>query len=78
MWPASSTIIEPEQQLVQFYAFKTFINVNKVQIVIKTLLKYIIYICSANMEDIFHWCREGNSIQVRLWLDETEHDMNLG
>ncbi|KAL9901904.1 integrin-linked protein kinase [Glossina fuscipes] len=30
------------------------------------------------MEDIFHWCREGNSIQVRLWLDETEHDMNLG
>uniref|UniRef100_A0A1A9WRB6 Protein kinase domain-containing protein n=1 Tax=Glossina brevipalpis TaxID=37001 RepID=A0A1A9WRB6_9MUSC len=30
------------------------------------------------MEDIFHSCREGNSIQVRLWLDETEHDMNLG
>ena len=30
------------------------------------------------MEDIFHWCREGNSIQVRLWLDEVEHDMNLG
>lgn len=30
------------------------------------------------MEDIFHWCREGNSIQVRLWLDETEHDNNLG
>ncbi|ETN59472.1 integrin-linked protein kinase [Anopheles aquasalis] len=30
------------------------------------------------MEDIFHWCREGNSIQVRLWLDDTEHDMNLG
>lgn len=30
------------------------------------------------MEDIFHWCREGNSIQVRLWLDDTEHDMNQG
>lgn len=30
------------------------------------------------MEDIFHWCREGNAIQVRLWLDDTEHDMNLG
>ncbi|XP_075161088.1 integrin linked kinase [Haematobia irritans] len=30
------------------------------------------------MEDIFHWCREGNSIQVRLWLDDVEHDMNLG
>ncbi|XP_037934001.1 integrin-linked protein kinase homolog pat-4 [Teleopsis dalmanni] len=30
------------------------------------------------MEDIFHWCREGNSIQVRLWLDDTEHDLNLG
>lgn len=31
-----------------------------------------------DMEDIFHWCREGNSIQVRLWLDDTEHDMNQG
>lgn len=30
------------------------------------------------MEDIFHWCREGNSIQVRLWLDDVEHDMNQG
>ncbi|KAJ6632621.1 Integrin-linked protein kinase like pat-4 [Pseudolycoriella hygida] len=30
------------------------------------------------MEDIFHWCREGNAIQVRLWLDDTEHDMNQG
>lgn len=30
------------------------------------------------MEDIFHWCREGNSLQVRVWLDDTEHDMNQG
>lgn len=30
------------------------------------------------MEDIFHWCREGNAIQVRVWLDDTEHDMNQG
>ncbi|XP_067141257.1 integrin-linked protein kinase [Centruroides vittatus] len=30
------------------------------------------------MEDIFHWCREGNAFQVRVWLDDTEHDMNLG
>ncbi|KAG1659317.1 Integrin-linked protein kinase [Nymphon striatum] len=30
------------------------------------------------MEDIFHWCREGNAIQVRMWLDDTEHDMNQG
>ncbi|GFY49398.1 integrin-linked protein kinase homolog pat-4 [Trichonephila inaurata madagascariensis] len=31
-----------------------------------------------NMEDIFHWCREGNVFQVRVWLDDTEHDMNQG
>ncbi|XP_039286638.1 integrin-linked protein kinase isoform X2 [Nilaparvata lugens] len=30
------------------------------------------------MEDIFHWCREGNVMQVRVWLDDTEHDMNQG
>lgn len=30
------------------------------------------------MEDIFQWCRDGNSMQVRVWLDDTEHDMNLG
>jgi len=30
------------------------------------------------MEDIFHWIREGNAIQVRMWLDDTEHDMNQG
>lgn len=30
------------------------------------------------MEDIFQWCKEGNAIQVRVWLDDTEHDMNLG
>ena len=31
-----------------------------------------------DMEDIFQWCREGNSLQVRVWLDETTHDMNAG
>ncbi|XP_003741672.1 integrin-linked protein kinase homolog pat-4 [Galendromus occidentalis] len=30
------------------------------------------------MEDIFHWCREGNAFQVRVWLEDTEHDMNQG
>ncbi|CAO1301065.1 unnamed protein product [Diamesa hyperborea] len=30
------------------------------------------------MEDIFYWCRENNSIQVRLWLDDTESDFNKG
>ncbi|KAI1298705.1 Integrin-linked protein kinase -like protein pat-4 [Halotydeus destructor] len=30
------------------------------------------------MEDIFHWCREGNGFQVRLWLDDTAHDLNQG
>lgn len=30
------------------------------------------------MEDIFHWCREGNYINVRMWLDDVEHDMNQG
>lgn len=30
------------------------------------------------MEDIFGWCREGNSLQVRIWLDDTKNDMNEG
>lgn len=30
------------------------------------------------MEDIFQWCREGIAMQVRVWLDDTEHDMNQG
>jgi integrin-linked kinase len=30
------------------------------------------------MEDIFQWTREGNTMQVRVWLDDTEHDMNQG
>ena len=30
------------------------------------------------MEDIYQWCRDGNSLQVRVWLDETSHDMNAG
>lgn len=32
----------------------------------------------AKMEDIFQWCREGNAMQIRVWLDDTEHDMNQG
>uniref|UniRef100_A0A674NW18 Scaffold protein ILK n=1 Tax=Takifugu rubripes TaxID=31033 RepID=A0A674NW18_TAKRU len=36
-------------------------------------------ICSlAAMDDIFTQCREGNSVAVRLWLDNTENDLNLG
>jgi len=30
------------------------------------------------MEDIFHWIRRGDAIKVRMWLDDTEHDMNQG
>ncbi|RZC34093.1 integrin-linked protein kinase, partial [Asbolus verrucosus] len=30
------------------------------------------------MEDIFQWCKDGNALQVRVWLDDTEHDMNQG
>lgn len=30
------------------------------------------------MEDIFGWVREGNAFQVRVWLDDTEHDLNQG
>lgn len=30
------------------------------------------------MEDIFQWTREGNAMQVRVWLDDTENDMNQG
>ncbi len=33
---------------------------------------------TAKMEDIFHWIRKGDAIQVRMWLDDTEHDMNQG
>ena len=29
-------------------------------------------------EDIFGWVREGNALQVRVWLDDTEHDLNQG
>ena len=31
-----------------------------------------------NMEDIYHWIRRGDAIKVRMWLDDTEHDMNQG
>ncbi|XP_074603553.1 integrin linked kinase [Brevipalpus obovatus] len=30
------------------------------------------------MEDIFHWCREGNGFLIRVWLDDTTHDLNQG
>uniref|UniRef100_A0A0N5B019 Protein kinase domain-containing protein n=1 Tax=Syphacia muris TaxID=451379 RepID=A0A0N5B019_9BILA len=30
------------------------------------------------MEDIFGWVREGNTFQVRVWLDDTEHDLYVG
>uniref|UniRef100_A0A1I7Z721 Protein kinase domain-containing protein n=1 Tax=Steinernema glaseri TaxID=37863 RepID=A0A1I7Z721_9BILA len=30
------------------------------------------------MEDVFGWVREGNAFQVRVWLDDTEHDLNIG
>ncbi|KRY26561.1 Integrin-linked protein kinase, partial [Trichinella spiralis] len=30
------------------------------------------------LEDVFGWVREGNAFQVRVWLDDVEHDLNLG
>ena len=30
------------------------------------------------MEDIFIFIRNGNTMQVRMWLDNTENDLNLG
>ena len=33
---------------------------------------------SFKMEDVFHWIRKGDAIKVRMWLDDTEHDMNQG
>lgn len=30
------------------------------------------------MDDIFTWVREGNTFQVRMWLDNTENDLNQG
>ncbi|EMP30041.1 Integrin-linked protein kinase [Chelonia mydas] len=32
----------------------------------------------ARMDDIFTQCREGNAVAVRLWLDNTENDLNQG
>uniref|UniRef100_A0A8C1A2Y5 Integrin-linked kinase n=1 Tax=Cyprinus carpio carpio TaxID=630221 RepID=A0A8C1A2Y5_CYPCA len=32
----------------------------------------------AEMDDIFTQCREGNAVAVRLWLDNTENDLNQG
>uniref|UniRef100_A0A665WJ70 Scaffold protein ILK n=1 Tax=Echeneis naucrates TaxID=173247 RepID=A0A665WJ70_ECHNA len=33
---------------------------------------------STKMDDIFTQCREGNAVAVRLWLDNTENDLNQG
>lgn len=30
------------------------------------------------MEDVFGWVKEGNAFQVRVWLDDSEHDLNIG
>ncbi|EFP08429.1 CRE-PAT-4 protein [Caenorhabditis remanei] len=30
------------------------------------------------MEDVFGWVKEGNGFQVRVWLDDHEHDLNVG
>lgn len=30
------------------------------------------------MDDIFNWCREGETLQVRIWLDDPKNDMNQG
>ncbi|KAI6214849.1 hypothetical protein M3Y94_00316700 [Aphelenchoides besseyi] len=29
-------------------------------------------------EDVFGWVKEGNAFQVRVWLDDSEHDLNIG
>uniref|UniRef100_A0A8D3DUD5 Scaffold protein ILK n=1 Tax=Scophthalmus maximus TaxID=52904 RepID=A0A8D3DUD5_SCOMX len=33
---------------------------------------------NTKMDDIFTQCREGNAVAVRLWLDNTENDLNQG
>ena len=30
------------------------------------------------MDDIFSLVRDGNALQVRIWLDSTENDLNQG
>jgi integrin-linked kinase len=30
------------------------------------------------MDDIFNWCREGETLQVRIWLDDPKNDLNQG
>lgn len=27
---------------------------------------------------MFGWVKEGNAFQVRVWLDDSEHDLNIG
>lgn len=29
-------------------------------------------------EDIFSWTKEGAILPVRMWLDDIEHDLNIG
>jgi integrin-linked kinase len=30
------------------------------------------------MEDVFSWVRNGQTFEVRIWLDDAEHDLNIG
>ncbi len=30
------------------------------------------------MDDIFEWCKKGNALRVRVWLEDTSHDINQG
>lgn len=30
------------------------------------------------MEDVFGWVRNGQAFEVRMWLDDAEHDLNIG
>uniref|UniRef100_A0A6G1SKF1 Integrin-linked protein kinase n=1 Tax=Aceria tosichella TaxID=561515 RepID=A0A6G1SKF1_9ACAR len=30
------------------------------------------------MDDIFNWCREGETLQIRIWLDDPKNDLNQG
>lgn len=36
------------------------------------------FLKTINMDDIFTQVREGNAFQVRMWLDNTENDLNQG
>lgn len=36
------------------------------------------YCFTGTMDDIFSMVREGRAIEVRVWLDHTENDLNQG